>query len=133
MPALATLTLVWLGARQPDPATSAALAAWAEANAVRLEGPRLAGSSDAKSAGQNVNSPSSRASNLEVRRAEAEEDRHPRRPGIRLRRRRQAPLQLRGARDVLTRRPSRYQRERPDRLRIGAFACQAPALWHTME
>lgn len=40
MPALATLTLVWLGARQPDPATSAALAAWAEANAVRLEGPR---------------------------------------------------------------------------------------------
>jgi RNA polymerase sigma-70 factor (ECF subfamily) len=39
------------------------------------EGPRLAGSSDAKSAGQNVNSPSARASNLEVRRAEAEEDR----------------------------------------------------------
>jgi len=40
MPALATLTLVWLGARQPDPAASATLAAWAEANAVRLEGPR---------------------------------------------------------------------------------------------
>jgi hypothetical protein len=40
MPALATLTLVWLGARQPDPAGSATLAAWAEANAVRLEAPR---------------------------------------------------------------------------------------------
>ena len=27
----------------------------------------------------------------------------------------------------------RYQPERPVPLRIGAFACQAPALWHTME
>jgi hypothetical protein len=40
MPALATLTLVWLGARPPDPGASATLASWAQANAVRLEGPR---------------------------------------------------------------------------------------------
>ena len=39
------------------------------------EDPRLAGSAGAKSAGQNVNTPGPRASNLEVRRAEAEEDR----------------------------------------------------------
>jgi RNA polymerase sigma-70 factor, ECF subfamily len=39
------------------------------------EPPRVPGPSVAKSATQNVNSPSARASNLEVRRAEAEEDR----------------------------------------------------------
>ena len=40
MPALATLTLVWLGAQTPDPAASAALEQWAKERSAKLEDPR---------------------------------------------------------------------------------------------
>jgi RNA polymerase sigma-70 factor, ECF subfamily len=46
-----------------------------QGNRPPLEGPRLAGPGAANPATQNVNSPSAKASNLEARRAEAEEDR----------------------------------------------------------
>ena len=47
MPALATLTLVWLGARPPDAGAAAVLAAWAQANGSRLEEPRREAPSEA--------------------------------------------------------------------------------------
>jgi hypothetical protein len=40
VPALATLTLVWLGAQKPEGRAQAALETWAESKGVTLEGPR---------------------------------------------------------------------------------------------
>jgi hypothetical protein len=40
MPALATLTLVWLGAQKPDAAASATLERWARDHDAKLENPR---------------------------------------------------------------------------------------------
>jgi hypothetical protein len=40
VPALATLTLVWLGAQGPDPAASATLTRWAQNHDAKLEAPR---------------------------------------------------------------------------------------------
>ena len=40
MPALATLTLVWLGAQKPEGRAKIALDAWAESKGAKLEEPR---------------------------------------------------------------------------------------------
>ena len=40
MPALATLTLVWLGAQKPEGRAKVALDAWAESHGAKLEEPR---------------------------------------------------------------------------------------------
>ena len=53
MAPLATLTLVWLGAHEPDAASSAALQRWAEQRSVRLEQPAPEASIDG-AASQNV-------------------------------------------------------------------------------